>query len=228
MSGFFGFLTLLAFVAFIVGMIKPQIMVFWSKKKTRGMALLYIVVMLVFAIIAGVSNPSSTPTSAQSSMAVSSNAIASVPSSKAPSNALTSDNIKAALKNANVINVDDVKISGSTITVIVYDKETWTVKTYLEQNQPHSAEAFKCVFGLNKIITKVIYQSDVSVTDSYGKASRVTAQTNTLTRDKADKVANWDTFEYENPSQYYSVVDFELAPESKINGLHAAWAEFYK
>jgi hypothetical protein len=238
MAGFFYFLAFAAFAAFIVGLIKPQIMVFWGKKKTRGAACLYLIAMIVFLIIAG-NNSSSVPTPANakpssSSMASSavlssaSTAKSSAVTSKASPNVLTSDSIKAALKSANVANVDTVKLDGKTVTIIVYDKDILTVKSYLRQNQPHSAEAFKCVFGLSKNITKVIYQSDVSTTDAYGKSNRTTAQTNTLTKDQADKIADWQTFEYEDPSQYYSVVNFELAPESKISGLHAAWAEIYK
>lgn len=247
MAGFFYFLAFAAFVAFIVGLIKPQIMVFWGKKKTRGAACLYLIAMIVFLIIAG-NNSSSVPTSANAkpssssmtssavlssastakSSAVTSKKASAVTSKKASPNVLTSDSIKAALKSANVANVDTVKLDGKTVTIIVYDKDILTVKSYLRQNQPHSAEAFKCVFGLSKNITKVIYQSDVSTTDAYGKSNRTTAQTNTLTKDQADKIADWQTFEYEDPSQYYSVVNFELAPESKISGLHAAWAEIYK
>jgi len=92
MSGFFGFLAFTAFVAFIIGMIKPQIMVFWGKKKTRGMACLYLVAMLIFIIIAA-SNSSSTPAASQPSASATSNASVSV--SKAASVA----SAKPALKS---------------------------------------------------------------------------------------------------------------------------------
>lgn len=58
MSGFFGLLAFAAFVAFIVGMVKPQLMVFWGKKKTRGMACLYLIAAIVFLAAAGAGNNS--------------------------------------------------------------------------------------------------------------------------------------------------------------------------
>lgn len=53
MSGFFVFLTVVAILAFVVGMIKPSLVVFWSKKKSRGFVTLYLVAFFVFIIIAG-------------------------------------------------------------------------------------------------------------------------------------------------------------------------------
>ncbi|MDD3231620.1 MAG: hypothetical protein PHE09_20790, partial [Oscillospiraceae bacterium] len=60
-----------------------------------------------------------------------------------------------------------------------------------------------------------------------GKEKEVTGQTNTMIRKDYEKVSDWDTFRAESPKQYYSIVNFELAPESKISGIHAAWAKYY-
>lgn len=85
MAGFFYFLAFAAFAAFIVGLVKPQIMVFWGKKKTRGAACLYLIAMIVFLIIAG-SNSNNAPTSANakvgSSSATSSAALSSASTAK--------------------------------------------------------------------------------------------------------------------------------------------------
>ncbi|TGJ75874.1 hypothetical protein CAGA_20820 [Caproiciproducens galactitolivorans] len=54
MGGLFGFLSFAAFVAFIVGMVKPQIVVFWAQKKSRGPACLYLAATVIFSIIAGI------------------------------------------------------------------------------------------------------------------------------------------------------------------------------
>jgi flagellar hook assembly protein FlgD len=61
MSGLFGFLAFAALVAFVIGMIKPSLVVFWGKKKTRGPAFLYLVATIVFAAIAGGSSGNVTP-----------------------------------------------------------------------------------------------------------------------------------------------------------------------
>lgn len=56
MSGFFGFLTFAAAICFIIGLIKPGALVFWSKKKSRGMSsIVYGAAFVVFLIIACVS-----------------------------------------------------------------------------------------------------------------------------------------------------------------------------
>lgn len=67
MQGFFGFLAFAAFVAFIIALIKPQVMVFWGKKKTRGMSCLYLVAAIVFIFISAGSGGGSVPTSTTSS-----------------------------------------------------------------------------------------------------------------------------------------------------------------
>lgn len=80
MQGFFGFLAFAAFVAFIVALIKPQVMVFWGKKKTRGMSCLYLAAAIVFVFIsAGSGGGGSVPTSTTSSGA---NSAVSAPESK--------------------------------------------------------------------------------------------------------------------------------------------------
>lgn len=90
MSGFFGFLAVLAFVAFIVGMIKPSLVVFWGARKTRGMAWLYLVATIVFGIISGsgsggssTQNPSATSSLQSASAVVSQAAVSSTPSAVA-------------------------------------------------------------------------------------------------------------------------------------------------
>ena len=76
MSGFFSFLAILAFLAFVVGMIKPGLMVFWSKKKTRGTVCLYLAAMVVFGIIAG-SASGGTPAATTTAKPITSSAISS-------------------------------------------------------------------------------------------------------------------------------------------------------
>ena len=66
MSGFFGFLAVVAILFFILALIKPEKFIFW-KKKTRGSAFLYLIVSIVFIIIASTNSPSTTSTSTPSS-----------------------------------------------------------------------------------------------------------------------------------------------------------------
>lgn len=54
MDIFFSFLTFAALIVFIIGMVKPSIVVFWGQKKTRGQACLYLAAMVVFFILSGV------------------------------------------------------------------------------------------------------------------------------------------------------------------------------
>lgn len=61
MSGLFGFLAFAALAAFIIGLIKPSLVVFWGKKKTRGPVFLYLVAMVIFAGIASASSGNATP-----------------------------------------------------------------------------------------------------------------------------------------------------------------------
>ena len=195
-------------------------------------ALFFVLTVFMAVSVAGCSagSTSNSTTPAATSKASSTT---SVSSTKAPTSSLSKpfvlsvNSVKDALKKANIQNVADVKLANGTVTVIVYDKNALTINTYVEMNQPNSADTFKCVFGLDKSIKKVVYQSDVPVTDSYGKESKVTGQTNTMERKDYEKVANWDTFKCESPAQYYDVVNFELAPESQVSGIHKAWAKYY-
>ena len=66
MQGLFVFLGLVALVAFIIALIKPQKLVFWTQKKTRGMACLYLVAMFIFFIISASVGGSSSSTAAVS------------------------------------------------------------------------------------------------------------------------------------------------------------------
>jgi len=76
-------LAFAAFIAFIIGMIKPGLVVFWSKKKSRGMASLYIAAFFVFCIILGIISPeTNTASVTPTSSAVSSSAVTSKAKSK--------------------------------------------------------------------------------------------------------------------------------------------------
>lgn len=143
---------------------------------------------------------------------------------------LTKDNINKAIEatdNSMSDKITDIKINNNNVTVVVYDKDILSAKTYLELIQPNSADVFKVLFK-NKNIKQVVYQSDVDTDDKYGNSSKQTAITCTLTKQNADKIKNWDNFKGEPMSQYYNVVDFNLAPESQISGLHKVWSEIYK
>lgn len=103
MSGFFGFLAFAAVVCLIIGLIKPSVMVFWSKKKSRGMAsLIYGAAFIVFVIVACATGNSKTATP----VPVSASAISSQAStvSKTTSSAV-SKTVSSAVKK------DDGKIT---------------------------------------------------------------------------------------------------------------------
>lgn len=189
-----------------------------------------VTLLIPFSACSGTASSSASTKSAATS-ATTSSAVSTKGSSKSSAlskaSAITPDSIKSALKSSIALNVTNVKISGGTVTVIVYDKDALSIDSYVEMNQPNSADTFKYIFGLSKNIQKVIYQSDVPVTDSYGKEKEVMGQTNTMIRKDYEKVSDWNTFRAESPEQYYSIVNFELAPESKISGIHAAWAKYY-
>ena len=51
MSGFFGFLAFVLLICFIIGMIKPKLLVFWSKNKSRKAVCLYLIPLFLFFII---------------------------------------------------------------------------------------------------------------------------------------------------------------------------------
>ena len=200
-------------------------------RKNKIFAMIAAVALLIpFSACSGTASSSASTKSAATS-ATTSSAVSTKGSSKSSAlskaSAITPDSIKSALKSSIALNVTNVKISGGTVTVIVYDKDALSIDSYVEMNQPNSADTFKYVFGLSKNIQKVIYQSDVPVTDSYGKEKEVMGQTNTMIRKDYEKVSDWNTFRAESPEQYYSIVNFELAPESKISGIHAAWAKYY-
>lgn len=108
MSTFFGILSFAAFVCFIIGMIKPQIIVFWTKKKSRGMASLYLVACIIFGIIAGITGSPSAPKNSVSSSTVSS---ASSTASKAPASSTASSKVTPSAP-ANV-KVDKTLESGN-------------------------------------------------------------------------------------------------------------------
>jgi hypothetical protein len=200
-------------------------------RKNKILAMVAAVTLLIpFSACSGTASSSASTKSAATS-ATTSSAVSTKGSSKSSAlskaSAITPDSIKSALKSSIALNVTNVKISGGTVTVIVYDKDALSIDSYVEMNQPNSADTFKYIFGLSKNIQKVIYQSDVPVTDSYGKEKEVMGQTNTMIRKDYEKVSDWNTFRAESPEQYYSIVNFELAPESKISGIHAAWAKYY-
>lgn len=75
MTTVFSLLAVAALVVFIIGMVKPQLVVFWSKKKSRGMACLYLVVMVMCFFFVGatssVANVSSTNSNSSSTVSTS-------------------------------------------------------------------------------------------------------------------------------------------------------------
>lgn len=94
MQGFLALLSFAALVAFIIALIKPQKMVFWTQKKTRGMACLYLAAFIVFGVVsASAGSNTSTPVSASSNGTAGSSLApvssdgtqSSAPSSAAPS-----------------------------------------------------------------------------------------------------------------------------------------------
>lgn len=96
MSALFVILAILAFVAFIIGLIKPELVVFWGKRKTRGMAALYLIASLLFLIIALAASPASP----------------NVTSSKAPTSSAQSATIEKASSAPATIKVDKTLESG--------------------------------------------------------------------------------------------------------------------
>lgn len=98
MSAFFGILSFLAFLAFIIGLIKPSLVVFWGRKKSRGMAALYLIASLIFVIIAAASSSTSS----------------NVTSSKAPTTSAESNKMEKASSKATLatIKVDKTLESG--------------------------------------------------------------------------------------------------------------------
>lgn len=94
MSTLFGILTFAAFVCFVIGMIRPGIIVFWAKKKNRGMACLYLIPMFLFFIISLAATPSSTPASSNTNAKVSASSSTESASSSAVAEASSSESAK--------------------------------------------------------------------------------------------------------------------------------------
>jgi len=138
---------------------------------------------------------------------------------------LTYENIKNAITDPTVKRkVIEAEVDNGTVTVVVYDPNISDLKTYLQENQQKSAGVFNDLFK-NKGVSTVIYQAKIALPGVYGSINMVTAQTNTMTRENADQVSNWNDFANEPMSQFYNVVNSELAPDSLIKGISSAWAE---
>jgi hypothetical protein len=141
---------------------------------------------------------------------------------------LTSENVKAAITDKPIRDkVTDVLIDGGDITVVVFLQDLFSLEAYIKGNQTCSAVVFRDLFK-NPNVTSVTYQSDLEAVDAYGAANRVTGMTNTMLRDDADKVQDWDYLKYESPSRFYSIVEFELDPDAKISEIYAAWGKVYE
>lgn len=156
----------------------------------------------------------------------------SKPSSSGLSNfaseSLTESGVKSAISNSAVKSlISSIKISGGTVTVVTDNADALSLKSFVELNQSYSAGVFQDLFK-NKDVDTVIYEAQIPVQDAYGKTTIVTGQTNTMKRADAEKISDWNTFAYENPSQFYSVVQYELAAESQVSGIHKAWTDNYK
>jgi len=195
-------LFLASFIAFIVGLVKPKL-VLPKKISKRVYALIYLIVSFMFLGI--------------SIGLMSSDAAANFASSSP-----TNQNVQTALSGDSKLN--SVSVEGTTVTVTDYTDSVLTLKSYVQLNQSDSADVFEKVFK-NKKVSKVIYVSKIGETDSYGKTIKVTALTSTMLRADADKVSSWDTFKFEDAKQYYGVVDCATALDSQVNGLSAAWTQ---
>lgn len=101
MSGFFGFLAFAALVAFIVGMVKPSLVVFWGKKKTRGPASLYLVATIVFAAIAGGSSTDVPPAAPAQSGTAPVSSVASVVSTAPKASSVMSQVVQSSAAPAS-------------------------------------------------------------------------------------------------------------------------------
>jgi hypothetical protein len=51
MAGYFLIVSVLAFIAFVTGLIKPSRVIFWSKNKNKIQAIVYLVICVIFGII---------------------------------------------------------------------------------------------------------------------------------------------------------------------------------
>lgn len=174
---------------------------------------------------------STEPSSASNSVVAAAASAASTASSSSAdfsSAELTENSIKQALSKTEIKDIiSKVKIDNGIITITTDNKNALSLKSFLELNQSYSVDAFQVLFK-NKNAKEVVYDAQIPVNDAYGKTSIVTGQTNTMERADAMKVSDWETFKYENPSQFYSVVNYQLATEAQVSGIHKAWSEFYK
>lgn len=225
-----GWIVLLLFVLFPVGLFLMFKYTSWNKVAKFVMTFFFGFVFLINILVAIGINSSSPKTASANASASPKTVSSKVSSSKADFStaALSEDNVKSSISDSLVKSmITSVQISGGSVTIEVNEKDALSLKSFLQLNQTYSAEAFQSIFK-NKNAQTVIFKADVPVSDAYGKTSTVTAQTNTMQRADADKVADWNTFKYESPSQYYSVVSYELATESQVSGIHLAWSQIYK
>lgn len=138
---------------------------------------------------------------------------------------LTTDNIKNAITDGTIKDdLDDIKINGNQVSVYVYEKSFWSVKSLLKGIQGDSASLFHDLF-VNKKIDEVTYWVDVPVQDKYGNESKEWAFDCSMKRSDAEKVNDWTAFATESATQYYSVVSYELG---KVKDVRETWAEIYK
>jgi len=62
MAGLYGFLFIICFLAFLLGMINPKWVLLWGKVKTRKKAMLFFgSATIIFFILAGMTVPSDNP-----------------------------------------------------------------------------------------------------------------------------------------------------------------------
>jgi len=108
--------------------------------------------------------------------------------------------------------ITDITIEGGEIDIVLYFETVYDADSFVKENQYYSAEIFERLFK-NQLVSKVTYQADVSLVDVYGNSTRTPGQINTMLKADADKISDWDTFSYQDPSRYYSVVERWIAPE---------------
>lgn len=127
MQGLFVFLGLVALVAFIIALIKPQKLVFWTQKKTRGMACLYLVAMFIFFIISASVGGSSSSTTAVSTGSTSSSKSSAV---SAQSTVLSSSAVSSSIpaSSANLKQFDITFSSGFYTAGIDFPAGTYNLK----------------------------------------------------------------------------------------------------
>ena len=227
-----GVIGFVAFIVFLVMLIKAAV----KKQPKKRLGLITVACFVLFIVGMGNSEGASSAGSGSTQKSAPVAAISTAPSATPSAtektditNSVSKDTVVAALKKKDETlaeQITDVTLSESTVTVAIYFENLWDENSFVTNNQHYSAEVFQQVFQ-NPNIQTVIYQADVPVNDQYGNTSKKTAQTNTMARADADKVADWEKFAWETPAQYYSVVKFQLANESEISGLHKAWFDYY-